>query len=352
MILNELLKIAVQNKCSDMHINVGIPPIMRRYGSFIPIGNNALSPKDTKLLAEQILNAEQGETLQRNGEVDLALSIPGLFRFRINVFMQRGCYGIAIRLLNTVIPSFTDLGLPETVAKLADKSRGLVLVTGPTGSGKSTTLACMIDKINQEKERHVITIEEPIEYLHSHKKSIVSQREIGEDTKSFAAALRAALRQDPDVILIGEMRDMETISIALTAAETGHLVLSTLHTVGAAKTIDRIIDVFPPHQQQQVRTQLSTVLQGVISQQLIPKRDGNGRVAAVEIMLATPAVRNLIREGKIFQIPNVMFTGVAQGMSTMDQVIIEFYRNRLISADDALTYSMDADHVRKSIGSH
>jgi len=210
----------------------------------------------------------------------------------------------------------------------------------------------MIDKINRERDRHIITLEEPIEYLHSHKKSIVNQRAIGEDTKSFSAALRAALRQDPDVILIGEMRDLETISIALTAAETGHLVLSTLHTVGAAKTIDRVIDVFAPHQQQQIRTQLSTVLQGVVSQQLIPKKDGMGRVAAVEVMVATPAVRNLIREGKTYQIPNVMQTSLAQGMKTMDQVIIDLYRDRLISADDAMTYALDADHVRKSIGTH
>jgi len=352
MILNELLNIAAQNKCSDMHLTVGIPPVMRKHGSFVFIGDNALKAEDTKLLAEQILNREQSETLKEKGEVDLAISIADSHRFRVNIFIQRECHSIAMRLLNSSIPSFSELGLPETVARLADKSRGLVLVTGPTGSGKSTTLACMIDKINRERDRHIITLEEPIEYLHSHKKSIVNQRAIGEDTKSFSAALRAALRQDPDVILIGEMRDLETISIALTAAETGHLVLSTLHTVGAAKTIDRVIDVFAPHQQQQIRTQLSTVLQGVVSQQLIPKKDGMGRVAAVEVMVATPAVRNLIREGKTYQIPNVMQTSLAQGMKTMDQVIIDLYRDRLISADDAMTYALDADHVRKSIGTH
>ena len=350
MTLIDLLNIAVQHNCSDMHITVGIPPVIRKNGVFVKIGDNPLSANDTKLLAEQILNREQVETLARNGEVDLAISIASSQRFRVNVFMQRSHHGLAIRLINASIPGFKELGLPDIVSKLADRSRGLVLVTGPTGSGKSTTLACMIDKINKERDKHIITLEEPIEYLHSHKKSIVNQRAVGEDTKSFAAALKAALRQDPDVILIGEMRDIETIAIALTAAETGHLVLSTLHTVGAAKTIDRVIDVFSPHQQQQIRTQLSTVLQGVISQQLIPKKDGKGRVAAVEVMLATPAVRNLIREGKTYQISNVMQTSLAQGMKTMDQVIIEFYRDRLISAEDAMNCAVDADLVRKSIG--
>jgi len=350
MTLNELLHIAAQHKCSDMHITVGIPPVMRKHGSFVSIGDKALSAEDTKFLAEQILNRDQSEALNGNGEVDLAISIEGGYRFRVNVFLQRGSHSLALRLLNASIPSLSDLGLPETVSRLADKNRGLVLVTGPTGSGKSTTLACMIDKINRERDEHIITLEEPIEYLHSHKKSIINQRAVGEDTKSFAAALRAALRQDPDVILIGEMRDLETISIALTAAETGHLVFSTLHTVGAAKTIDRVIDVFPPHQQQQIRTQLSTVLQGVISQQLIPRKDGKGRSAAVEVMVATPAVRNLIREGKTYQIPNVMLTSLAQGMKTMDQAILELYRDRTILAEDALAYAMDTDHVRKSIG--
>lgn len=350
MNINELLKIAAQHKCSDLHITAGVPPVIRKHGSFAYMGDKTLSAEQTTLLAEQIISCEQNEILKTNGEVDLAVSIEGGYRFRINVFLQKGNISLAIRLLNSTIPSFADLGLPETVSRFADKSRGLVLVTGPTGSGKSTTLACMIDKINRERDEHIITLEEPIEYLHSHKKSIVNQRAVGEDTKSFAQGLRAALRQDPDVILIGEMRDLETISIALTAAETGHLVFSTLHTVGAAKTIDRIIDVFPPHQQQQIRTQLSTVLQGVISQQLIPKKDGNGRIAAVEVMVATPAVRNLIREGKTYQIPNVMLTGLAQGMKTMDQVIIELYRDRLISAEDALVYAIDSEHVRKSIG--
>ena len=350
MALFELLAIAGREKCSDIHISKGLPPVMRKNGSFVRMTDKVLSADDTEALAKEVLNSEQLDTIRKNGEVDLAISDSYGNRFRINVFMQKGNYSLALRLLNPTIPSFEMLGLPRVVSDLSDRSRGLVLVTGPTGSGKSTTLACMIDKINRERDDHIVTLEEPIEYLHSHGKSIVNQREIGKDTASFAQALRAALRQDPDVILIGEMRDLETISIALTAAETGHLVLSTLHTVGAAKTIDRVIDVFPPHQQQQIRTQLSTVLQGVVSQQLIPRKDRNGRIAAVEVMISTPAIRNLIREGKTFQIQNNMQTGAAQGMILMDSALISLYRDNIISREDCLTYSVDTEHVRKEIG--
>lgn len=348
--LFELLAIAAQEMCSDVHISAGLPPVMRKSGSFIHMTDKVLSGVDTEALAKEILSSEQLETVRKNGEVDLAISDSLDNRFRINVFLQKGNYSLAIRLLNPTIPSFEALGLPRIVSDFSDKSRGLVLVTGPTGSGKSTTLACMIDKINRERDEHIVTLEEPIEYLHSHRKSIVNQREIGKDTGSFAQALRAALRQDPDVILIGEMRDLETISIALTAAETGHLVFSTLHTIGAAKTIDRVIDVFPPHQQQQIRTQLSTVLQGVISQQLIPRKDRAGRVAAVEVMVSTPAIRNLIREGKTFQIQNNMQTGAAQGMISMDAALIGLYRDNKISREDCIIYSVDTEYVRKEIG--
>jgi twitching motility protein PilT len=350
MSLFELLAIAVQTGCSDVHISEGLPPVMRKSGSFLYMTDKILSGEDTETLAREILNPEQYETIRKKGEVDLAISDELGNRFRLNVFMQKGNFSLAIRLLNQIIPPFEVLGLPRVVSELSDKSRGLVLVTGPTGSGKSTTLACMIDKINRERDEHIVTLEEPIEYLHSHRKSIVNQREIGKDTGSFAQALRAALRQDPDVILIGEMRDLETISIALTAAETGHLVISTLHTIGAAKTIDRVIDVFPPYQQQQVRTQLSTVLQGVISQQLIPRKDKAGRVAAVEVMVSTPAIRNLIREGKTFQIQNNVQTGAAQGMISMDSALLTLYRDNKISREDCLVYSVDTEYVRKEIG--
>jgi twitching motility protein PilT len=350
MSLFELLTIAGREKCSDIHISAGLPPVMRKNGSFVHMTDKTLTGNDTENLAREVLSPEQSQIISKNGEVDLAISDNSGNRFRLNVFLQKGNFSLAIRLLNPTIPSFEALGLPRVVSELSDRSRGLVLVTGPTGSGKSTTLACMIDKINRERDEHIVTLEEPIEYLHSHRKSIVNQREVGKDTGSFAQALRAALRQDPDVILIGEMRDLETIAIALTAAETGHLVLSTLHTVGAAKTIDRVIDVFPPHQQQQIRTQLSTVLQGVMSQQLIPRKDGTGRVAAVEVMISTPAIRNLIREGKTFQIQNNMQTGAAQGMITMDAALLGLYRDNKISREDCIAYSVDTEYVRKEIG--
>ena len=270
-------------------------------------------------------------------------------RFRVNVFRQRGSYAIAARILNLTIPTPKQLGVPEAVVKMTEKRRGLVLVTGATGSGKSTTLASLLNIINQKYSYHIITLEDPIEYLHKHSKSIVNQREMGSDSKDYASALRAALRQDPDVILVGEMRDLETISIAVTAAETGHLVFSTLHTTGAANTIDRIIDVFPPHQQQQIRTQLADVIECVVSQQLLPKAGGKGRVAAMEVMLATPAIRNHIREAKTFQIPTVMQTNRKMGMVMMDDALLELYFAGEISQDSLLTYAQDRTNIMRRI---
>jgi len=347
----EILKRAVDEKCSDVHISVGLPPIIRKYGNLVQLYSERLTPQHTEHFARQLMTDKQWMSLQEKGEVDFSYSISGIHRFRINAFRQRGSYSLVVRLINPNIPEFKDLGLPEVIKEFTQKKNGLVLVTGPAGSGKTTTLACLIDMINRERAAHIITLEEPIEYLHRSRKSIVNQREIGSDTRSFAVALKAALRQDPDIILVGEMRDFETISIALTAAETGHLVISTLHTIGSAKTIDRIIDVFPPHQQQQIRFQLSTVLEGVVSQQLIPSKDGSSRVAAVEVMVVTPAIRNLIREGKTYQIPNIIQTGARLGMRTMDQALLELFKSGKISKENALTYSMDMEHMKNLVQS-
>lgn len=331
--LEEILKEAVQKGASDVHLTVGLPPVFRRIGRLEPQRQwPLLTPPITEALARQILEDRWGE-FQNRKELDLAYSLPGLGRFRVNIFYQRGSVGVAIRLLNTKIPTLEELGLPSVVGELADQSHGLVLVTGPTGSGKSTTLAAMIDRINQRRSCHIITLEDPIEYLHQHKKSIVNQREIGSDSPSFASALRAALRQDPDVILVGEMRDLETMATAITAAETGHLVLTTLHTSSAVQSIDRIIDVFPPHQQAQVRIQLADTLVGVITQQLLPRADGQGRVVAVEVLIATPAVRNLIREGKTHQIISVMQTGGRFGMQTMEMALTNLAARGIINPE-------------------
>lgn len=331
--LEEILKEAVQKGASDVHLTVGLPPVFRRIGRLEPQRQwPLLTPPITEALARQILEDRWGE-FQARKELDLAYSLPGLGRFRVNVFYQRGSVGAAIRLLNTKIPTLEELGLPSVVGELADQSHGLVLVTGPTGSGKSTTLAAMIDRINQRRSCHIITLEDPIEYLHQHKKSIVNQREIGSDSPSFASALRAALRQDPDVILVGEMRDLETMATAITAAETGHLVLTTLHTSSAVQSIDRIIDVFPPHQQAQVRIQLADTLVGVITQQLLPRADGQGRVVAVEVLIATPAVRNLIREGKTHQIISVMQMGGRFGMQTMEMALTNLAARGIINPE-------------------
>lgn len=350
MTIHDLMKQTVQMKASDLHVTVGIPPTVRVNGQLKKISDQILKSTDTEAFVKEITTEKQFAELQERGEVDFSLSIPGFHRFRLNAYKQRGSYGIAIRVVFSKIPSFDTLGLPPLVRELTKKTRGLILVTGPTGSGKSTTLACMVDEINRTRDGHIITLEEPIEYFHAHNKSIVNQREIGNDSMSFANALRAALRQDPDVILIGEMRDLETTATAITAAETGHLVLSTLHTIGASKTIDRIIDQFPPHQQQQVKIQLSMVLQGVISQQLLPVKDHSRRVAAVETMVTTPAIKNMIREGKTHQIDNAIQTGRSLGMISMDNSLLELYRRNLISLDDLLTYSVETEYVKKQVG--
>ena len=346
----KLLEIGVELGASDIHITVDSPPIARVKGSFIKLREENLSKEDTFQMAKEITGPKKFKILEEHGEVDLSVSIKIGDRFRVNAYKQKGNYAIAIRTITSQIPTFKTLGLPDVVSSFAEKHKGLVLVTGPTGSGKSTTLASLIDIINSTQERHIITLEDPIEYVHHHKKGIVNQREIGNDTDSFNAALRAALRQDPDVILVGEMRDPETVSIALTAAETGHLVFSTLHTVGSSKTIDRIVDMFPAEQQQQVRTQLSTVCEGVISQQLIKTIDGRNRVAALEVMVTTPAIRNLIRENKTYQIQNIIQTSSKIGMQSMDQELVNLFRQGKISKESVLSRCTDFEYTSRLVG--
>lgn len=346
--INQLLQYAVMQHASDLHITVGIPPLIRVDGRLIRLEEQPrMLPPDTLRFVESITTPETKEKLDAMGEVDFSYSIEGLGRFRVNIYKQRGSYSMAMRAVPLSVPTIEQLGLPNVVRELANLKRGLVLVTGPTGSGKSTTLAAMINHINKTRSEHVLTLEDPIEYLHRHDQSAVNQREIGLDSTSYAQALRAALRQDPDVILIGEMRDLETISIAVTAAETGHLVLSTLHTTGAVSTVDRIIDVFPPSQQQQIRIQLSNVLQGVLSQQLVKRADGQGRIAAIETMVANTAVKNHIREGKTHQILSVIQTGRKQGMINMDAALSELYRNELITREEALSFAVDRNGMER-----
>lgn len=334
MELNKILLYAVRNKASDVHLTVGIPPVIRIDDELIKITENILSQEEVENYAKEMMTANQFSEFSKNLDIDFTYTVEDA-RFRVNVFIQRGSYAIAARVINTIVPSMDDLGLPEIFKEMIKKKKGLILVTGPTGSGKSTTIASMINYINKNYKRNIITLEDPIEYLHRHNKSIVNQREVGKDITKFSVALRAVLRQDPDIILVGEMRDIETIATVITAAETGHLVLSTLHTNGAANTVDRIIDVFPPHQQQQVRIQLANVVEGIISQQLIPKKSGKGRVAAFEIMMGTTAIRNLIREGKAFQITSVLQTGAKYGMQTMEMSLNKLIANNEISNSDA-----------------
>ncbi len=336
-----LITQALALHASDVHISVGVPLMVRVNGALQAMNEVVYMPQDVEEIAQSVMSKSQQETLAQCGEVDFAYSIARVGRFRVNVFHQRNSLAMAIRILNLRIPSPIELGIPNAVVSLCDKKRGLVLVTGATGSGKSTTLASLIHVINQRHPHHIITLEEPIEYLHRHGKAVVNQREIGNDTKSYASALRAALRQDPDVILVGEMRDLETISIAVTAAETGHLVFSTLHTIGASNTIDRIIDVFPPYQQQQIRTQLAEVIEGIVSQQLIPCVGGEGRVAAMEVMLANSAVRSVIRDAKTYQIPSIMQTNRKIGMVTMDHAILDLYERGDIDEKSALMFAQD-----------
>jgi len=349
MKLMEIVNKGMELKASDVHITVGIPTNYRINGELISDGETALTPEDTLELVKQAMNENLFAELEKKGEIDFSYSSPGIGRFRVNAYRQRGSYGMALRVIPLDIPSAEALGLPAVLNDLARLPRGLILVTGPTGSGKSTSLATMIDQINRERNCHILTLEDPLEYLHRHRKAVVNQREIGSDTLSFGNALRGALREDPDVILVGEMRDLETISIAITAAETGHLVLSTLHTNGAAATIDRVIDVFPPHQQQQIRVQLASVLQAVVSQQLLPKSDGKGRVGAFEVMISTPAIKNLIREGKIYQIDTAIQTGGKLKMQTMDSALMELYKRGLIRKDIALARANNAEEMKKYI---
>ena len=341
--IREILQVAWENKASDVHITVGIPPKMRVNGKLKTMPFERMMPADTLEVLHSIMSENQKERFEERGELDFSYSIPELGRYRVNAFKQRGTAAMAFRLVSSEIPAPESLGVPESVIDLYKSKRGLVLVTGPTGSGKSTTLAAIINKANHNRDAHIITLEDPIEYLHRHDLSIVNQREIGLDSQSYANALRAALREDPDVILVGEMRDFETISVAITAAETGHLVLSTLHTIGAASTVDRVIDVFPPHQQQQIRVQLANTLEAVISQQLLPKMDGSGRVAAFEVLHSNNAVRNLIREGKSHQLTSVMQTNRKLGMITMDDSIQQLYFEGLISKETAVQFAVDPD---------
>lgn len=346
----EILLYGKEHRASDVHLKIGSPAIVRVDGSLRKINEEIIHPDDTYELVKQILRPEQFNTLEEKGQVDFSYSVDGIGRFRVNAYRQRGSYCLAMRMVNVDIPTLKQLGIPEAVQDLASLKSGLVLVTGPTGSGKSTTLASLIQSINETRGEHIITLEDPIEYLFRNDKSIIGQREIGMDANNFNDALRACLRQDPDIILVGEMRDLETIEIALTAAETGHLVFSTLHTIGAAKTIDRIIDAFPAHNKEQVRVQVASVLQGVVSQQLLPMKTGIGRVPACEIMVPNTAIRNLIREHKNHQIINAIQTGKAKGMITMDDSLKEMFRRGLISKEVAIEHAFDRDELLKIIG--
>ncbi len=383
MHIDDLLHETVGAHASDLHLTAGAKPTIRVWGKLMPLErHDVLTPEDTSQLAYSMLNAFQKQKFEKTWELDLSYGVTGLGRFRVNLYRQRGAVGVAMRTIPTAIPSIEELNLPPILLDLARRHRGLVLVTGPTGNGKSTALASMVDFINTDRACHIVTVEDPIEYLHANKKSIVNQRELGFDTQSFPNALKGVLREDPNVVLIGEMRDLETIAAALTIAETGHLVFATLHTATAAQSIDRIIDVFPPHQQPQIRTQLASVVEAVVAQQLVPnerfvgakrpaeqaaaKADGGGPVAtmkrtrvsieevgrlpAVEVMIATPAIRNLIREAKSHQIESAIQTGGQHGMQTMDSALADLHRRGLISTETAINRAIHPDEMRRLIG--
>lgn len=352
MLIEELLELTVNLGASDLHISSDLPPIVRIDGKLIRTEHPPLTPDDVESLVFPMLSNEQRRTLEQTWELDLSYGIHGLGRFRVNVYKDKGTYAAAFRTINSIIPNFESLGLSTIVKRITEKPRGLILVTGPTGSGKSTTLASMIDYINENRAEHILIIEDPIEFVHHSKKSVVHQRELGQDTRSFANALKSALREDPDIILVGEMRDLETISLALTAAETGHLVMGTLHTASASQTVDRIIDVFPEAQQQQIRIQLSSSLIGVFSQTLLPKLDDDGvtkkgRVMAQEIMIVNSAIANLIREGKTAQIYSAIQTGSQYGMQTLETALKELYMRANITLDDALSKSQRPDEFKR-----
>lgn len=348
--LHQLLKVMYEKGASDLHVTTGSPPQLRINGELIPLKTQPLGHIETKNLCYSILTDAQKHKFEEDNELDISFGVKGLSRFRGNVFMQRGAVAGAFRAIPFEIKSFEDLMLPEVVRTISDKPRGLVLVTGPTGSGKSTTLAAMVDRVNTERHDHIITIEDPIEFVHPHKNCLINQREVGADTQSFKRALKSILRQDPDVVLVGELRDIETIEAALTISETGHLCFATLHTNSCAQTINRIIDVFPAYQQPQVRAQLSFVLEGVLSQTLLPRADGNGRCLSLEIMVPNPAIRNLIREDKVHQIYSQMQVGQEKyGMQTMNQSLANLYFRRLVTMEEAMARSSDTDELRQMI---
>ncbi len=346
----DVLLQVMERNASDLHLTAGSPPMIRQHGRLHALDYPVLTPQVTREVVYSILTNDQRQRLETDWQIDLAYSIPGKARYRVNVYFQRASLSAAFRLIPSEMPKLRDLDLPPVLQEFTKKPRGFVLVTGPTGSGKSTTLAAMLDLINDERHEHILTIEDPIEFLHKHKKCIVNQRELGADAQSFALGLKAALRQDPDVILVGEMRDLETISTALTAAETGHLVFATLHTQDTAQTVDRIVDVFPPDQQQQVRVQLSVSLQGIVTQQLLPKADGSGRTVATEVLVPTPAVRNLIREGKTHQIYSALQTGGQFGMQTMDASLAQLVRDQKITRELAESRSSTPEELRRLMG--
>jgi len=346
----EVLLQVLERNASDLHLTAGSPPMIRHHGRLHALDYPRLTPQTTREVVYSILTNDQRQKLETEWQVDLAYSIPGKARFRVNAYFQRAAISAALRLIPHEMPKLASLGLPPVLEDFTKKPRGFVLVTGPTGSGKSTSLAAMLDLINETRHEHILSIEDPIEFLHKHKKCIVNQRELGADAQSFALGLKAALRQDPDVILVGEMRDLETISTALTAAETGHLVFATLHTQDTAQTVDRIVDVFPPEQQQQVRVQLSVALQGIVTQQLLPTADGQGRCCAAEILIPTPAVRNLIREGKTHQIYSALQTGGQFGMQTMDASLAQLVRQHKITRDLAESRSSAPEELRRLMG--
>lgn len=347
--IDKLLKLMVENGASDLHITAGVPPMIRIDGKLVPVKHPPLSPADTKEICYSVLTDMQKHRFEENWELDFSFGMENLGRFRGNVFTQKGAVAGAFRLLPFLLKSYQELGLPPVLAELARKPRGLIIITGPTGSGKTTTLASVVDQVNKERHEHIVTIEDPIEYVFDHKNCVVNQREVGSDTKSFANALKSVLREDPDVVLIGEMRDLETIKVALTLSETGHLTLATLHTNTAVQTINRIIDVFPPHEQSQVRAQLSFVLEGILCQTLIPKI-GGGRVLAVEVLIPNPAIRNLIREDKVHQIYSQQQIGQEKWkMQTLNQSLADLYLRRLISYDDAIGKSQEPEEIKRII---